>query len=76
MRTTIGGDVTYETKKQKLNRILKEKQELKNNQDGGSVGSSTTTTTSKSVEAASGDLNSFLWVPGQDEDIDNEIFKL
>ena len=62
MRNTLGGDVTFETDKQRRARIRREKAGL-------GTGDSADAT-------ADDDSSSFLWIPGADDDLDSDIFKL
>lgn len=64
MRTALGGDAAYETDAQRRARIRQEKDKTDAGSSGGSSG------------AGGGDSSSFLWIPGQDDDLDNDIFKL
>jgi hypothetical protein len=64
MRGTIGGDTAYETSTQKLARERQERRDAKNKDKG------------ITEEAAPAKGSSFLWIPGEDEDADNDIFKL
>lgn len=65
MRSTIGGDENYETSKQKLARERQERTDVKNKAKGIAEGAAPASVTS-----------SFLWIPGEDEDADNDIFQL
>ena len=62
MRSTLGGDSTYETETQRLARERQERKDAKNKEKG---------VTEEAAPAGS----SFLWIPGEDEDADNDIFK-
>jgi hypothetical protein len=64
MRTTIGGDKTFETLAQRLARERQERRSSKGLTDPVD-----------SVVDSSG-ASSFLWIPGEDEDADLDIFKL
>ena len=65
MRSTLGGDSSYETSKQKLTRERQERTDVRNKAKGIAEGTPPASATS-----------SFLWIPGDDEDADNDIFKL
>lgn len=62
MRNTLGGDVTFETDKQRRARIRREK-----------AGLGTADPADATVDD---DSSSFLWIPGADDDLDSDIFKL
>lgn len=62
MRSTLGGDSTFETEKQRLTRERQERKDAKNKERGV-------------TEEAAPSGSSFLWIPGEDEDADNDIFK-
>lgn len=64
MRGTVGGNTAYETNTQKLARERQERRDVKNKDKG------------ITEEEAPAKGSSFLWIPGEDEDADNDIFKL
>jgi hypothetical protein len=63
MRNTLGGDTAFETEKQRKARVRREK--------AGATGSAP-----DADAAADADVSSFLWIPGADDDLDSDIFKL
>ena len=65
MRATVGGNHNFETSKQKLTRERQERTDVKNKAKGIAEGAPPASVTS-----------SFLWIPGEDEDADNDIFQL
>lgn len=73
MRKTIGGDVSYETSTQKLNRERQERRNKKNSSSGSNSNSDSSGAEEETVENFS---KTCLWIPGEDEDADNDIFKL
>ena len=64
MRNTLGGDATFETDKQRRARVRREKAGAGSSSDGAGAA------------AADDDGSSFLWIPGADDDLDSDIFKL
>ena len=65
-RKTLGGDSTFETVTQKLARERQERKNVKNKEKG----------IEEEEAAPASSSSSFLWIPGEDEDADNDIFKL
>lgn len=67
MRTTLGGDENFETLTQRLARERQERKNVRNKDKDVPVEEA-------AVESSAG--SSFLWIPGEDEDADADIFKL
>jgi hypothetical protein len=67
MRTTLGGDKNFETLTQRLARERQERKNVRNKDKDVPVEEA-------AVESSVG--SSFLWIPGEDEDADADIFKL
>ena len=65
MRNTLGGDATFETEKQRKARVRREK--------AGAVAGAPAADAAADADA---DVISFLWIPGADDDLDSDIFKL
>lgn len=65
MRKTLGGDENFETVTEKAARERQDRRNLKNKEKGKEEDLAPDTKSS-----------SFLWIPGDDEDADNDIFQL